>query len=445
MALSDKIGLHGAKVETITFWSLCFLFASWMVLRYQHDWYLLIDDWTILGSRMEHLELYGFDDFLLRRHNEHLMGGMVLWNVGLAEMFGLRSYLPWIVSLQLANVFVAWTLKEFARRIGVSPITAAVAAPLFLIWGPFSSVAAWAPEAIFPISLALVFAQYGLSSHDDPRFHRTIAGACIGTLGVFLHSACVVAIPLIVLWLAMKRRWIKGIIASIPVALYGLWFVTYQTRPPSNRWFDANAVEAPNEHSLLLIAEFSAKIVSRIAANGSSVGGFALIAVLIFWGAKVAFRSGGLTREMMILALTTGAIYLFAFSWTRGYVTDVIFGMEPPARYAAVVAVPIAPVALLGGQAILQRVVRTLSMRQSSVRTAVLLLLPVLFAAQVAQRVEYDKGSIPFAKISRARILELADDPLLSTLNQDQLVFGDNWLNDIVIGDISRFRRLSWL
>jgi hypothetical protein len=42
------------------------------------------------------------------------MGGMVLWNVGLAEMFGLRSYLPWIVSLQLANVFVAWTLKEFA-------------------------------------------------------------------------------------------------------------------------------------------------------------------------------------------------------------------------------------------------------------------------------------------------------------------------------------------
>jgi hypothetical protein len=370
---------------------------------------------------------------------------MVLWDVGLAKLFGLRNYWPWIVSVQIANVFVAWTLKEYARRIGVNPITAAVAAPLFLIWGPFSSVAAWAPEAIFPISLALVFVQFGLSSHDDPRLRHTIAGACNGALGVFLHSACVVAIPLVVFWLAFKRRWIKAVIASIPVTLYGLWFVTYQTRSPSNRWFDGYAAEFPNEHSLPLIAEFSAKVVSRIVANGSSIAGFVLIIAFVYWGAIVAFRSGGLSREISILALTTAGVYLVAISWARAYETETTYGIEPPGRYAAVVALAIVPLALLGGQSMLQRVGEKFSFRTAKSRIAVLLLLPVLFAAQLVQRNDYDKGEVPYVKFTHGRVLKVATDPLFSTLNQDQFVFGDNRLNDIVVGDISRFRRLGWL
>ena len=433
------------RQETAIFWALSFVFGLWMVLHYRHTWYLLADDWTILGSRMEHLELYGFDDFLLRRHNEHLMGGMVLWNVGLAEIFGLRSYTPWIISVQLANVFVAWTLRCSMTRIGVNRIVAAICAPLFLVWGPFSSIAAWAPEAIFPISLSCIIVQFGLSSDDSPRMTRTVLGSFLGMTGVFLHSACVVVVPLVVLWLALRRRWMKAVIASAPLLLYGLWYITYQTRDPSYRYFDPLSPGVPSNLSLGLILEFSAKIVSRIALPNSSIFGFTLVVSLVAIGAKVAIRANQKSRETVALAFTVSAMYLLAFTWARGFVTDVIYKMDPPARYAAVVALPIIPLAVLGGQRIAVRLTKFLRIRTRTAVVIALLSIPPLLFVQLSQRNDYDKDLTPFTTFNRSRVFEVADHPEEFSADQQEFVFEGNWLTDLTIGDIARFRRLGWL
>ncbi|MFZ9427636.1 MAG: hypothetical protein ACO29A_09580 [Ilumatobacteraceae bacterium] len=133
------------------FWTLIVICAAWQIVTYRNDFYLIIDDWAFFGTRLDLLATDGLDDFLLRRHNEHLMAGMVVWDVGIASIFGLRDYLPWLISVLCANTFVAWVIFKYSRRIGVAPIAAAVVSPFFLVWGAFDRVGYWAPEAIFAI------------------------------------------------------------------------------------------------------------------------------------------------------------------------------------------------------------------------------------------------------------------------------------------------------
>ena len=128
-----NVGLVDLKIrqhkELMVFWSLCALFGVLVIFKYQHETAFFADDWTIFGSRLEQWERFGFDDFVLRRHNEHLMGGMVLWDVGLAKIFGLHNYLPWLISVQIANCFVCWVLFRYMTHIGTAGLVAASVSP----------------------------------------------------------------------------------------------------------------------------------------------------------------------------------------------------------------------------------------------------------------------------------------------------------------------------
>ena len=155
-----------------------------------------MDDWTIFGSRLGHLDRLGFDDFVLRRHNEHLMGGMVLWDVGLAKFFGLRNYLPWLISVQLANCFVSWVFFRFMIRVGLATLVAAIIAPFFMIWAPLNSVTYWAPEAVFTISLACLMVHFRYLVLDTSSTKALVLGTLAAMLGIFIHSVCAVLIPI---------------------------------------------------------------------------------------------------------------------------------------------------------------------------------------------------------------------------------------------------------
>ena len=74
-----------------------------------------------------------------------------------------------------------------------------------------------------------------------------------------------------------------------------------------------------------------------------------------------------------------------------------------------------------------------------------LLSIPPLLFVQLSQRKDYDKDLVPFTTYSRTKVLEIADDPQLPALDQQELVLEGNWLTDLTIGDIARFRRLGWL
>jgi len=433
------------SAPTAVFWGLVLVFGAWMTHRYRTEWFLVADDWTMLGSRVEHWRLFGFDDFLLRRHNEHLMGGMTLWNWALAEIFGLRNYTPWVITVQIGNAFVSWVTYRFMKRLDVPAVAAASMAPLLMIWGPFITVAYWAPEAIFTICLALVMLHFWLVSSDTNSVRRDIAGAGASILAIFIHSVCAAVLPVLLASLMVRRRWKSLAISSIPLALYGLWYATYQRRQPSNRWLDNVEEEVWQDRSLGLFVTFTWKTLSRVVWPHSSLTAAMVLVAFVTAGAVVCFRRGGQQRLMMIAAIAAASIYMFGFTWSRGYVTVEVFQEDPPSRYAAVVGLLLIPIAAVPIGVLFRRVSDMLrAVRPAGVTVGVLALMLVI-AVNARQRADSDPNMMPGAYLFRARVLGVASDPALPTYPPDEFVFGELWTADLVFDDILHFKRNGWL
>jgi len=429
----------------VIFWGLVAVFGAWMTYRYRAEWFLVADDWTMLGSRVEHLDRFGLDDFLLRRHNEHLMGGMTLCNYVLAELFGLRDYTPWLISVQVTNALMAWVARRFMTALDLNPSVAASIAPFLMIWGPFVTVAYWAPESIFMVCLALVMIHFWLVNSVSNTVRRDIAGAGASVLAVFIHSVCAAVLPVILIALALRRRWRSLAISTIPLALYGLWYLTYQKLQPSNRWLTEIEPETWQERSVGLFVTFTWKTLSRMVWPQSSLIAALIVTTLVAAGAFVCVRRGGQQRTLVIAALVAASIYMFGFTWSRGYVTEEVFQQDPPSRYAAVIGLLLLPIAAVPvGLAI-----RRLGALLSPVRPAGLvmggLLVVLVVSITARQRADSDVGMMTVADTFRDRVLAVSDDPALPTYPPDEFVFGDMWLVDLVFDDIVRFRNAGWL
>lgn len=431
--------------STVMFWSLTTLFGIWMILQYRNQWYLIIDDWTMLGSRIEHLNQFGVDDFLLRRHNEHLMAGMTLWNVGLAEVFGLRSYTPWVVTVQMGNVFVAWIVYRFAQVLDVPRLLAAISAPLFMIWGPFTTISYWAPESIFVVCLALVMLNYWLVTTGEPSIKREVIGNIFSALAIFIHSVCVAVIPVLVVVLLYRRRWRSSIITSIPILLYGLWFVTYQRLPASNRWTGTGSGDIYQERNLQIFFSFSWRTLARMVWWHSTPAAAMAVILMVAAGTVITWRRGGIQRTIVMSSLAAALVYMAGFAWSRGFVTMNIFKQDPPSRYAAVVALLLLPIALVPVGWAAAHLHATPDAFRHVTRGLGLALLVVAILASVRMREDNDAAAIPYASQTRARILSLADDALLYSYDRDEFVFGDNSWMDLTIRDVIRFKERGWL
>ena len=417
--------------------------AVWQVITYRRDFYLIIDDWAFFGVRLDLLENAGVDDFLLRRHNEHLMGGMVLWDVGIAKMFGLRDYTPWVVSVQIANALVAWITWRFATRIGVPRRAAACVCPFLIAWGPFDRVGYWAPEAIFGITLALIISQFALTALSDESRRRDIVGALLGIFAVFIQSICVVVSPITVIVLAMKRRWVSAVIAMTPLVAYVAWYSTYQKRDDAYRWDIGGSY--PQTRDIGLFFDFTWHTLSRTVWQSAHAPIAALLIVLIVSGSVHLWRQGGERRIILVSAITASCIYLVGFTWSRGFVTLRMFQIEVPSRYASVIAILLLPIAAVG----LTRICTTARVKFALSKKATSFIgvtsLAVVIALNTYQRLDSHDSDMEMANLARRTIFAAVDDPELSGKQQTDFVFGESVFFDLINSDLLRFKKLGWL
>lgn len=441
---NSPVAQNSQRRESTVFWFLCTLFAVLVIFKYQHEIAFFADDWTIFGSRLKQWERFGFDDFVLRPHNEHLMGGMVLWDVGLAKIFGLRNYLPWLISLQIANCFVSWVFFRYMIRVGLSTLVAAVVAPFFMIWAPLNSVSYWAPEAIFTISLACIMVHFSYLVLNPVSNKNMVLGSLIAFTGIFIHSICAVLIPITVMVLAMQKRWRSAFIASLPMVMYGLWFLTYQNLPTADRWMTASQLTASQKRDPQLFFSFSEKILSRTIWQRSSTFIALLFVIFVLVGFCICFHRGKEKRMIAICAIIAAGFYLFGFFWSRAY-TYKIFNWDPPGRYAAVIAILLFPLAIIP-ITIVGRWIQTYLHLPQKFRNAVAVSgICIASLINFFYKESYDKEYFAFANWENMRIKEVANDPALSTYDDSDFVFGDNIWVDITYGDIERLVRLGWL
>jgi hypothetical protein len=423
--------------------------AAIIVIRYSHSRYFIMDDWVVYGSRLDQKALFGLDDYLLRRHNEHLIGGLVLWNFGLASIFGLSSYTPWAISVVIANVFVVWVLRKYMIRIGVHPILAAVTSPLFLLIAPLDMLTYWSFNQVFILTLALNLVHFSLTSqHSSTITRRDVLGAMISTLAVFIFSISVVTIPVIACIQVWHRRWTRAFVALTPLLMYGLWYFSYGNLTPSDRYFSDTTLgpKLVPHRDLDLFLSFGWKLISRTVWTNSNPLVFVIVVCLLLAGLWRLRRESTDKRTTAVAAIAAAALYTGGFTWSRGWVTDRIFRVDPPDRYVAVLALLLLPICLLGSQELFKIVLpkRIMSSRKSTY-FLIVIIITLLTTGTLKQRSTEDNKMRSFTMATRARIMTVAHDPLLPTLPRTDYVFGSSWPTDLTFGDILRLKKMGWL
>lgn len=212
------------------------------------------DEWAFLLQRP------GFSaDVLLEDHNGHLSVLLVLIYKVLVAVFGLDSQLPFRIVLSLTvvavGVLVYALVSERAGRVA-----GLVAAALVMFLGPAWEDLLWSFQIGMVGSLATGLGALLALERDTPRRN---AAACfllvlslgLSDLGIPFCVAAAIAV-------ALRRRAAQAWIPFVPLALFGLWFVTYGRAAPS-AFSSSNVLHLPDY------------VLDSAASGVASLAGFA--------------------------------------------------------------------------------------------------------------------------------------------------------------------------
>lgn len=185
-----------------------------------YHWFLL-DEFAFLTDR-------GLADLGRPHSGTHLSVVPRLVYLGLWQLFGLNTYLPYqacVVALHLAGAVL---LRLVMRRAGVNPWLATAAAASMVLFGPGAQNIVWAFQIGLTGSLTYGLAHLLLADHDGPFQRRDLLGLAFGLLAVLSSGVGVVMVAVVgaaVLW---SRGWRSALTHTLPLGLvYGIWAVAW--------------------------------------------------------------------------------------------------------------------------------------------------------------------------------------------------------------------------
>ena len=201
------------------------------------------------------------DDFapgtLLTPYNSHLIGiPYVLYELG-PRVFGL-DYLPFRVAAALGALAVALAVFALARRRVGAPLALAPALVL-LFFGAASEVVATPLGIPFSFSIALGLAAFLAVERGTPRTDA-LAGVLL-VCSILSHTfGTIFALGIVVFLIASRAPRVRLLVPTIPLALWGGWYVWAQQ-------FDQGITEASN------IAGAPAFVVETAATSLAAIAG----------------------------------------------------------------------------------------------------------------------------------------------------------------------------
>jgi hypothetical protein len=323
------------------------LFVALLVLLYldRRQWFFF-DEWEFLAAR----GLGGQPLRLFFPHSEHWATIPILIYRGLYLVFGLRTYVPYLLVLILLHLATAHLLWRVLLRVGADGWVATALVAVFLLLGAGYENLIWAFQISFVIPTLGGVALMLLADHGDSRFGRrdllvwlvAVIGLMSSGIGISMVAlACIVAL--------LRRGWRAALVtASLPAAIYLVWLAVI-----GHQGFYATHV---SKSTLLLIPDFVWRGLTSTVDGTSGLVGFGAVAVvgLLVWlllnyrlatglapafagaiGAVVFFAITGLGRASMGIDQATGSRYLYVATALLLPVTAVI--VSALARRALVV------------------------------------------------------------------------------------------------------------
>ena len=322
--------------------ALAVAFVTFLTMG-RRNWFFL-DEWDFLADR----SVTSVDD-LTRPHNEHWSTLPIIVYRAMYWVFGLRSYVPYVLLVVVLHLTAATLLRVVMRRAGVHPWLATAAAGMFLFLGSGFQNIVWAFQIGFVGSLVCGLAHLILSDHDGEFDRRDAIGLLFGLAALMCSGVGVTMVATVGLAVLLRRGWRMAALHTAPLgAAFLVWWVTVGRDAYSS-------TVRPTPRGLV---EYVGTALGHAVREAGSltVVGVALVVVLL-GGCGLALVDGiegGWRRAAAPFALVGGSVLFLTIA---GMGRAGIFGLEAAriSRYVHLVFAMLVPAIAVGANAIARR------------------------------------------------------------------------------------------
>ena len=400
------------------------LVGGFIVLLYcNRDQWFFGDEWDFLGHR----GVSGAERSLWEPHTEHWSTGPILIYRALYAVYGLRTYVPYVVVVALLHVAVAHLLWRVLLQAGVDQVIATAVATIFVFLGAGYENLLWAFQIGFIGSVALGLGVLLLVNHEGRWGARDVGGWVVSIAGLMFSGVSVTMVTVAGLTVLMRRGWRHAALTvSLPGAIYLTWFFLIG---------DKNVGD--NERTLDDVFKYPEYIWNGLRTAVEETVGFPGAGAVILLGlAAFLLRRGGRSRgpAAPAFACALGALMLFAIIATG----RAGLGIEQSgaSRYTYLVMALAVPAIGLA----LAELADDDGLATAGRRAAVCLLLLFVGVHNVGTLVEQSRVEKRVEQRIKARILAAAQ-----LVNSPAVVLGGNpepqFSPDIVVEDLRRMHR----
>ena len=400
------------------------LVGGFFVLLYcNRDQWFFGDEWDFLAHR----GVSGADRSLWEPHTEHWSTGPILIYRALYALWGLHTYVPYVVVLVLVHLAVAHLLWRLLLQAGVDQTIATALAAVFTFLGAGYENLLWAFQIGFIGSVALGMAALLLVNHGGRWGGRDVAGWAVSIAGLMFSGISVTMVAVAGLAVLMRRGWRHAALTvSVPGAIYLTWF-----------FLTGNKNVGDEDRTLDDVLKYPEYIWNGLrsaleATVGFQGAGAVIVLGLAFFLLRRGERSKGPAAPAFACAL--GALMLYAIIATgRAGMGIETSGVSRYTYLVIALAVPAMGLALAD-------LVDHDGMATAGRRAVVCLLLLFVGVHNAGTLVEKSRVEKRLEQRLKARILAAAQ-----LVNSPAVILGGNpepqYSPDIVVEDLRRMHR----
>jgi hypothetical protein len=195
------------------------IFAA-LVWNFHGRWFVA-DEWTFLAGRtVDNL------NSLFSPYNVHWSTLPILYYQLLWNLVGIRSYLPYLVSILVLHITVCALLRAVMIRANVLPWIATLSAIGFCLYGAGYADISYAFDIGFDGSIVFGLLFLLATDHAGPLDRRDLLGVVAGLAALMCSGIGVsmVAAVAIAVWIRNGLR--RALVVALPLAVaYVLWFI----------------------------------------------------------------------------------------------------------------------------------------------------------------------------------------------------------------------------
>lgn len=283
----------------------------WLVTSFGDKHWFIGDDWGFLVQRSITDPVGWFTP-----QNTHWSTVPIIVYLALFKVFGINSYLPYLITVALAHLGLAGLLRSVMRRSGAGPWISTIVAGAFVLYGTGQQNILFAIQISMVTSMICGVGHLILADHDGPFDRRDLAGLVVGALGVMASGVGPPLVAMVGLAVLIRRGWRLAFVHTAPLAaLYLAWFLWQQP-------LDQESTELA--HNLGALASFVwSGAVGVFEGLGQSTPAAIALVVVTVAGLAVAWvgldRAELRRRAAAPIALIGGAVLVVGVAGSQRY------------------------------------------------------------------------------------------------------------------------------